>query len=123
MLKVLNKNHNAATVQFTGSDLKKWYAENGEGRVYICHVLEKVVTDANVCRKSFLTPNSHDLIDQFRELVPSRFKVKKSASSVLAMHLKKKYHSRSQAMNNPFHTRRNFLKYIPDDHVFTVEFD
>lgn len=123
MLQVLNKTHNAATVQFTGSDLKKWYAELGEHRVYICHVLESIVTDANVSVKKFLTPHSQDLIAQLRALVPERFKVKKSASSVLALHLKRKYHSRSKAMNNAFHTRVNLLNYVPDDHVFTLTFD
>lgn len=122
MLKVLEKTHNTATVQFTGADLKKWYAELGEKRVYICHVLESVVTDANVSRKKFLTPHSQDLINQFRELVPNRFKVKKSASSVMTLHLQRRYFSKSGA-NDAFHTRVNFLKCIPDDHVFTVLFD
>lgn len=122
MLKVLEKTRNSVTVQFTGADLKKWYAELGEKRVYICHVLEKIVTDACLCSKSFLTPHSHDLIDQFRKLVPSRFKVKKSASSVMTLHLQRRYFSKSGA-NDAFHTRVNFLKCIPDDHVFTVLFD
>lgn len=122
MLQVLEKTNNTATVQFTGADLKKWYAEHGERQVFFCHVLERVVTNANVCRGKILMPHSHDLIDQFRELVPSRFKVNKSASTALTPHLRRRYVSKS-GDNYGFHTRMNLLKYIPDVHVFTLTFE
>lgn len=121
MLKVLSKERNSVTVEFTGADLKKWYAEIGPRRRYICHVLESVVTDAKVCSKEFITPNSYELIAALKAVVPERFKVKGSDSPVIMNHMPKKFHSGSG--NYAFRTRLNLLKCVPDDHVFTLKFD
>ncbi len=123
MLQVLAKERNSVTVEFTGADLKKWYADLGQRRIYICHVLETVVTDAGVCEKQFITPNSHELIAALKAVVPERFKVKGSGSSVIMNHLLKRFHSDAEDVSYQFSTRMNLLKCVPDDHVFTLKFD
>lgn len=118
MLKVLEKTRNSVTVQFTGADLKKWYSEHGWTRIYICHVLEKVVEGAlDQC----LTAKSADVIDALRAAVPNRFK-NNVRTTVVDNQLLKKYVSRER-YSAAYHTRVNLLKCIPDDHVFTVMFD
>jgi hypothetical protein len=123
MLKVLSKERNSVTVEFTGADLKKWYADLGPCRIYICHVLETVVRDAEVCSKEFVSPNSYELIAALKAVVPERFKVTNSGSSVIMNHLLKRFHSDAVDSSYQFSTRMNLLKCVPDDHVFTMMFD
>lgn len=108
----------AHTAQFTGADLKKWYAESGWTRIYICHVLEKVVEAA---LGQVLTAKSADVIDALRAAVPNRFK-KNVRTTVVDNQLLKKYVSRER-FSAAYHTRVNLLNCVPDDHVFTILFN
>lgn len=120
MLQVLKKDRNSVTVQFTGADLKKWYDDLGPGLVYICHVLGTVVENAKVCSKGSVRLNSHDLIAALKAVVPERFKVDASCSTIITHHMLKRFHSCSN--DYAFRTRLNLLNRIPDDHTFTMRF-
>ena len=125
MMQVISATESKVTIQFTGSDLKAWYNEHCTQRVYICHVLEGVVTDLGVCEKGFLFPDSHEVIGQLKAIVPKRFKKTGSISSCIEKHLLRKYQSSQQhPSTEPAHvrTRKTLLKCVPDDHVFTLEF-
>jgi hypothetical protein len=114
MLKLTPIAGNKYTMQFTGADLKKWYAEKGWFAIYICHVLESVVTETI---QQELAVNSRELVTAIMAVVPERFK-QQTVSPVITMMLLKKYHSRGE--HSPFRTRLNLLNCIPDEHEFTL---
>lgn len=118
MLKILTPTCKSLTMQFTGADLKAWYAEHGDGYVYICHVLGRVLETSfrPTARNGMI--ESSEVINALKVAVPNRF-LKKTCgmSSVITNHMLNKYISRAEVGSK---TRRNLLKHVPDDFVFTI---
>lgn len=89
MLNILGQFRNTARIQFTGKDLKTWYAKFGKDKIYICSVIHYIFKEQTALSGYY--PNSNNVIKDMRELVPIRFKKPVSWSMTIDNNLKSKY--------------------------------
>lgn len=110
MLTILDQPARTVTVQFSGKHLKEWYAKYGTSSLFICNVIHRVFRE-QFDIKGHYYPNSLFVINEFRNLFPKRFKKPVAWSETINNNLKSKY--------NSFYCRKNMIRLIPDDHIFT----
>ncbi len=119
MLKVIGRNIEGRTVvQFTGKQLKEWYSELGETAVYICHVVMRKVAEVTNTSWAGVRVDSEEMIHSLRLAVPHRFLINPPASCSVHRHMHQKYISKADFSS--YHTRKNLIRCVPDDFVFTV---
>jgi hypothetical protein len=119
MLKIIGRNIEGRTVvQFTGKELKEWYSELGETAVYICHVVMRKVSEITNTPWVGVRVDSQEMIQSLRMAVPHRFRINSSPSCTVHRHMHQKY--LSTASFSSYHTRKNLIRCVPDDFVFTV---
>ena len=119
MLKIIGRNIEGRTVvKFTGKQLKEWYSELGETAVYICHVVMRKVSEITNTPWASVRVDSHEMIQSLRMAVPHRFRINSSPSCTVHRHMHQKYISKADF--GSYHTRKNLIRCVPDDFVFTV---
>lgn len=90
------------------TEIYRQYKERTLGPVWFCDVIIRTFGEG------MYFPESHEVIQQFTDVVPNRFIKGRTSSCIITQRMLRKY----AEVKDP---RLSLLKAIPEDHVFTFK--